>query len=128
MLSSQAIQSLTRRLVLGAAVALLSLVVIGMLIAALLLAFLEVLSAPLALLSTAGVLLLIVGVLLLAGRRPAPRPRPAAAPIGGDLAQQLAPILQLAVGQKPWAAVAAATALGAVTELTLKNGSARPTR
>lgn len=111
-------------MVLAIITGLLCLMAAGFLIAALLLALLEVMPAPLAALSVALVLALIAGFLVLVSR--SRRPRSTVADRG--LAEDFLPALNLVAKQKPWAAFAAATVLGAVTEIAMKNGASRKQR
>jgi VIT1/CCC1 family predicted Fe2+/Mn2+ transporter len=99
----------------GLAAALL-LTALGFLIAALMLALLDVVSPPLATLITALVLALVALFITLMVRARRPRPVARRGPSMGDVA----PVLQLAAGNSPWAAMATSVILGAVTELTMK--------
>lgn len=114
-----------RRLIPGALVGVLSLVTLGFLIATVFLAFLEVMPAPLATLSTAVVSALVTGILIAVNRALRKRRRRLTT---GGLMDELMPALHLAVGRKPWATFAAAAILGAVTEIATKNGAPRQPR
>jgi hypothetical protein len=93
-----------------------------LLIASLLLALLEVMPPSLATLLTALMTSLAAGVLLLAHRSRRRRQRRQPPP---SVLDELMPALQLAVGRNPLATAAAATLLGAVTEILMKSSGSR---
>lgn len=121
MMSKSMVRQVAIQAVLFAAAALLGLVIFGFLVAALLIALLEVMYAPLALLLTATVLAFFVLLLVMIAR--STRSRRRHHPKSADV--DLAALLQLAVGRQPWGSIATSLALGAVAELTMKRSATR---
>jgi hypothetical protein len=122
MMTGDVIRLYARRLIPVALAGVLALVAIGLLIASLLLALLEVMPPSLATLLTALMTSLAAGVLLLAHRSRRRRRRRQPPP---SVLDELMPALQLAVGRNPLATAAAATLLGAVTEILMKSSGSR---
>ena len=123
---SDTVRRMVRRLIPAFLGGLLSLVAVGFLIATILLAFLEVMPAPLATLSTAVISILIAGILFAVSRSGRKRRRRQASP--GGLLDELLPAVHLLVAQKPLAAFSVATVLGVVTEMAMKSGTSRRSR